>query len=92
MRRPLNQYHLTARDAARLLSLANSLRGLAVAHCNHGLTPRQETRESNMREEVRTIAGWYGLTADCNGDPRGAVVRLQGEGLPSNSLGGGWGL
>lgn len=90
--RPNLEGHLVAMDSARFLKMAAQLQSLAVAHCNTGLTPRQETREKNLRAEVRQIAGWYGLTVECGGDPRGAVVRLHGPDVPRNGWGEGFAL
>jgi hypothetical protein len=90
--RPNNPEHLTALDAARLMKLAKQLASLAVAHCNVGLSERQEKREENIAAEIKTIAGWYGLKASTSGDPRGYVVRLEGGLAPKSGWGDGFGI
>lgn len=90
--KPKESPYRIALDASELYKLASSLSALAVAHCNYGLSPRQETREENMCKRVALIASWYGLTAQCSGDPRGYVVRLDGPGIVRNGMGDGFGV
>lgn len=84
--------YIVALDAGKLFGLAKQLSALSIAYCNHGLTPRQETRRENLAAKVKEIASWYGLTAETYGDPRGYVVRLTGPGIVKNGMGDGFGV
>ena|ERR1051326_3871695 len=90
--RPELQPHLVALDAAKLWGMGRQIAALAVAQCNYGLTDRQEKRREKLSELCKTIAGWYGLTAETFGDPRGYVVRLHGRNIPKNGWGDGFGV
>ncbi|OFX03301.1 MAG: hypothetical protein A3E78_12255 [Alphaproteobacteria bacterium RIFCSPHIGHO2_12_FULL_63_12] len=92
LRRPTERPYVAALDAAALYGLARQVEALAVKECNVSLTERDERRRERLREKIEIVAGWYGLTAKCYGDPRGYVVRLHGEGLPQNGWGGGFGV
>ncbi len=80
------------RDVATLRRNAKALQRLAEAACNYGLTPRQETRQASLTRQVEAIAYVYRLTADCNGDPRGAAVKLYdcNDDRKGDGFGGGW--
>lgn len=84
-----------ARDATLLQRLGRSLQSLAIAHCNHGLTARQERRQKSLCEHASAVASRYDATVDCGGDPRGYVLKII---LPTgryNTWGGkesGWGI
>jgi hypothetical protein len=92
LRRPQEPNYFAAIDAALLTKIGRRLSAIAVANCNYGETPRRETEYDRLTERARTIAAWYGLTAESGGDPRGYVLRIFGEGLPRNSMGDGYGI
>jgi hypothetical protein len=82
-------YRISA-NVATLRRYAKTLKTLAEADCNYGLTPRQETRRANLERSVAEIAALYGLGATCQGDPRGPVVRLTAPEGESGFIGDGW--
>jgi hypothetical protein len=82
-----NEYQIGL-DVGLLLRIGKQLASLALADCNYGMSPRQKTRRENLAKQAATIAAWYGLTADAYGDPRGYVLKLQGDDLTSNCFGG----
>lgn len=86
--RPDLSAYQAALDAAELAKLAATVAGLAVHSCNHGLSEQQEKRAEKLSAQIKTIAGFYGLTANCGGDPRGYTVKIDGPGIRSNSFGG----
>jgi hypothetical protein len=88
---PANPYQV-ALDATKLFGLGKQLAALSVASCNYGLTDRQEKRREKLAERAQEIASWYGLKADCYGDPRGYVLRLSGPGIKANGFGDGFGV
>lgn len=87
----LNVYQV-ALDAGKLFGLGKQLEALSLADCNVGLTPRQEKRREKIAAQAAEIASWYGLKAECYGDPRGYVLRLTGEGVRANGWGEGFGV
>ena len=85
---------IIADDVAALRRIARSLDSLAIAACNYGLSPRQETRQSNLAAQAVALAEPYGFRCETSGDPRGYVVKLfdpenetRGDGFC-----GGWGV
>jgi hypothetical protein len=79
-------------DCANLIKAAKSIAALALADCNYGLTPRQETRRENLAKACNAIAAKYGLKAKCYGGPRGFTVRLDGPEVEKNGWGDGFGI
>lgn len=79
-------------DAATLHHIAKKLAGLALKSCNVGLTPHDNARWENLKREAEAIAAPYGLKVTTDGDVRGYVVRLHGDGLYRNGWGDGFGV
>jgi hypothetical protein len=67
----INGYQVDLMDGFRLQKLAKSLHRSYENECNYGLTPRQETRERNLWEQVEALASTYGIYVQEQGDPRG---------------------
>lgn len=59
-----------------LEKIAKQLHRLYEAHCNYGLTARQEKREEKLREKARKLAEQLGLKVYIQGDPRGLPLYL----------------
>jgi len=59
-----------------LKKIAKSLHHLDECSCNYGLTPRQETRETNLEKKAEEIAKEMGLILYRQGDPRGCSLYL----------------
>lgn len=87
---------ILALRVSELIKLGNTLSNLAVANCNYGLSPRQETRRDNIRDRIAAIGKELGVTFTTGGDPRGYVLKLKTpESGRYNSFGGredGWGV
>lgn len=87
---------IIALRSAELIKLGNTLSNLAVADCNYGLSPRQETRRENIIKRISAIGKELGVTFETNGDPRGYVLKLMTPKTGAyNSMGGaseGWGI
>lgn len=66
--------------ARRLQSLARSLHRLAEHECDYGLTPRQEKRQERLEAEAGECAGFLGLKAYIQRDPRGPAIYVYREG------------
>jgi hypothetical protein len=92
LRRPQEPTYFAAVDAALLTKIGRRLSAIAIADCNYGNTPRREREYEKLTERAKTIAAWYGLTAESGGDPRGYVLRIVGDGIPRNSMGDGYGI
>lgn len=90
--RPDLRAPLIAADALELHSTGKRLAALSIASCNHGLTPRQETRQTNLEKHAETIAGFYGLTAIIDDHPLGYALRVDGPGIERNGWGEGFGV
>lgn len=91
--RPSEPSFVAAIDAATLTYLGRRLRVIATADCNEGSEPQRDKRRARLAADVRTIASWYGLTAQTDCDPRGCGLELhapEGSRLPRNSLGDGF--
>jgi len=84
--------HLIGHDAAELVSIGARVNRYGALDCNYGSTPRRDKTADKLILRARAIAAMYGLTIRTDGDCRGYILRLAGEGLPSNNLGGGYGL
>lgn len=87
------------RDFAAFCKNAYSYQGLAVAECNHELTPRQKSRQKSLEAKMQAYCATVGLTVSFSGDPRGFVVKVKwialGDEGPYNTAGGpeeGWGV
>jgi hypothetical protein len=91
IRTDLSGYQV-ALDVAELVKLSGTIAGLAVHGCNHGLSEQQEKRAEKLSAQIKIIAGFYGLTASCGGDPRGYTVHIDGPGIKSNGWGDGFGI
>lgn len=82
-----------AQDAAWLVKAGNRMAAYALQMCNGPeMNDRQEAAREKLADRIRERAAWYGLTASCSGDPRGYVVRLEGEGVQKNGWGDGFGV
>ena len=79
-------------DAAALAKAGNHLQALGIYACNiSSLSDKQKQEEAEAEKTIHEICKKYELTADCGGDPRGAVVRIKG--LPNTCFGGeGYGI
>lgn len=79
----------------RVWSLSRSYARLQEAECNYGLTPRQESRQKNIEQEISGICEELGFRVRFDGDPRGYTVRIFFPTGEYNSWGGeedGWGI
>lgn len=90
--RPDLKSYQVALDAAQIVTLTKRMANYALQHCNYGLTERQEKIQKSTSKKIETVASFYGLKAHCYGDPRGYVVRLEGEGIEKNGWGDGFGV
>ena len=90
-RRPSERPYVAALDAAMLTQIGRRLNSMAAANCNYGSTPRRDNAARKLAAQAATIASWYGCTTDCDGDPRGFVLRLHGSSVPNNNFGDGFG-
>jgi hypothetical protein len=87
-----NAYQVS-KDAAWFLRAGKRLAAYALQDCNGPeLNDRQEATRDKLKEQIRIRAAWYDLTASCAGDPRGYVLRLDGEGVTKNGWGDGFGI
>jgi hypothetical protein len=80
--------HMAEAVTVELVRLAGSIKALAEADCNYGLTDRQESRMVKLQERFRDIAEALGFEARTGGDPRGACAYLID---PNDRKGDGWG-
>lgn len=60
----------------KLRKISKSFHILSEKACNYGLSKRDETRESTLKNEAQEIATIYGLIAYHQGDPRGCSLWL----------------
>lgn len=67
---------LDAQEIADLHRIAKALHGLAEAHCNYGLTERQERRWARLENEAKAICAKYDMPLYIQGDPRGWPLHL----------------
>lgn len=86
-----NTYRVS-NDSAEMMTLGKRLASYALAQCNTGLNDAQERAREKTAEKAKTLAKAYDLTAHCYGDPRGYVLRLDGEGVERNGMGDGFGV
>lgn len=86
-----NAYQI-ALDSYTLTRLGKRLASYALAMCNTGLNESQERAREKVAAQAQEVAGWYDLTAQCHGDPRGYVLRVDGEGVQRNGMGDGFGI
>jgi hypothetical protein len=75
--------------AVEFARLARSIKALAEADCNYGLSPLQETRSANLQRRFGELANALGFNARTGGDPRGACAYLINPDDPKE--GDGWG-
>lgn len=74
--------------ARQILRDASTMQRLAEEACNRELSGRERNNEEVCGQRIADLCRPYGIKANFNGDPRGAVVKLI---LPSgrwNSFGG----
>lgn len=79
-------------DAAELVLCGRTAIRTGINICNYGETPRRRHAINRAAATAKELASRYGLKLDTSGDVRGYVFRLHGDKLPSNNLGGGFGL
>ena len=82
-------------DAAKLCSLARSIRRLDESDCNRELKPNERSRRLKLVTAASRAAGKYGLELTHNSDLRGYAVYLHFPDGSHNSMGGaesGWGI
>lgn len=92
-RKPNTPLAQVARDVEELRKIAKRLDSLAVAWCNTGLSPRQETMRENLKDKLPVVLARYvGVTAETGGDPRGYALKLHFTSGPAensyNTMGG----
>ena len=87
----LNSYRVS-QDAEEMMRLGKRLANYSLNDCNAGLNDRQEASRDKIAEKAKELAKTYNLTAHCYGDPRGYVLRLDGEGVERNGWGDGFGV
>lgn len=85
---PTLREQMATTDAAKLCSLARSIRRLDTIFRDRKLTNRELDRNFNLNEAVRIIAGKYGLKVTRNHEAQGLAVYLQFPNMP----GSGWGI
>lgn len=86
-----------AHEASELVRMARSHTGLQVKRCNVPMTPRDETRQRNLRKRIeahaRALFVRHPVAIEFGGDPRGGstvtmtfrdVVPAPREGVPQS--------
>jgi len=79
--RLVTEYQIDPIHAFRLQQLAKSLHRYHEHDCNYGLTGRQEKRERHTWAQVETIARYYNLCVQEQGDPRGWPIIISKQSI-----------
>lgn len=79
---------LSRSDAMAIMRAADTLQRLGVKGCNEETTEEDARLDAEAEARIKALCAPHGVVPRCDGDPRGAVVKLKLKSGKRNDFGG----